>query len=149
MSDDAHPGERDDDGCDGGGSPTRTSGGGGSSIRSSGDGSQIDGAVAAAPRSRGRATKGLWCGQAAATPGPRGGREAAALPRQAGKRRRTPRLERRRLTLTHERRWHPRCASSDGVARGAGSSGITEGARCARRRSRVTSSNPAQFGRLE
>jgi hypothetical protein len=46
---------------------------GGSSIRSSGGCSQIGGAVTAAARSRGRATAGPLCGQAAVSPGPRGG----------------------------------------------------------------------------
>ena len=80
--------------------------------------------VVAAPRSRGRATAGLLCGQVAASPGPRGGdtpkaSEQAALP------------DVRVATASHEAR---------------GSSGVMEGARCAQRRSRVTSFDPAQFG---
>jgi hypothetical protein len=49
---------------------TSTRGGGGSSIWSSGGGSR---SVAVAPRSRGRAKAGPLCGQAAASPRPRGG----------------------------------------------------------------------------
>jgi hypothetical protein len=51
-----------------------------------------------------------------------------------------PRPERRRHTLTYERRWCPRCASSGGATRGV---------RCVQRRSRVTSSNLVEFGRPE
>jgi hypothetical protein len=81
--------------------------------------------TAAAPRSRGRATAVPLCGQAAASPGPRGdgtsmaGEQAAPLDVRVA---------------THEAR---------------GSSGVTEGARCAQRRSHMTSSDPAQFGRPE
>jgi hypothetical protein len=83
--------------------------------------------AAAAPRSRGRATAVPLCGQAAASLGPRGGGTSKAG-EQA-----TP-LDVRVATATHEAR---------------GSSDVTEGARCAQRRSRMTSSDPAQFGRPE
>jgi hypothetical protein len=79
----------------------------------------------AAPRSRGRATTVPLCGQAAAFPGPRGGATSAAGEQAAP-------LDVRVTTATHEA-W--------------GSSGVTEGARCAQRRSRMTSFDPAQFGR--
>jgi hypothetical protein len=81
--------------------------------------------VAVAPRSRGRATVGPLCGQAAASRGPWGDGTSKAG-EQA-----TP-LDVRVATATHEAR---------------GSSGVTEGARCMHRLSRVTSSDPAQFGR--
>jgi hypothetical protein len=83
--------------------------------------------VATTPRSRGRATAGPLCGQAAASPGPRGGGTSKAGKQAAP-------LDVRVVMATHEAQ---------------GSSGITEGARCARRWSRVTSSDPARFGRLE
>jgi hypothetical protein len=70
------------DGCGCPGSPTQTHGGGSSSILNSGDGSQVGSAVAVAPRSRGRATMGSLCGQAAASSGPQGGR-ASGVPRRA------------------------------------------------------------------
>jgi hypothetical protein len=66
------------------------------------------------------------CGQAVASPGPRGGGTSKAGEQAAP-------LDVRVATATHEAR---------------GSSGVTEGA-CAQRRSRMTSSDPAQFGRPE
>jgi hypothetical protein len=83
--------------------------------------------VAAAPRSRWQAKAGGMCGQATVSLGPRGG----GIPK-AGEQVVPP--NGRVATAPHEAR---------------GSSDIMEGARCAPRRSRVTSSNPAQFGRLE
>jgi hypothetical protein len=80
-----------------------------------------------APRSRGRATAGPICGQAATSLGP----VVATLPRPASKQR-PPDVQ--VATVPHEAR---------------GSSVVTEGTRCGQRRSRVTSSDPAQFGRPE
>jgi hypothetical protein len=79
----------------------------------------------AAPRYRGRATAVPLCGQAAAFPGPWGGGTSTTDEQAAP-------LDVRVATATHEA-W--------------GSSGVTEGARCAQRWSRMTSSDPAQFGR--
>jgi hypothetical protein len=70
--------------------------------------------AAAAPRSRGQVTAVPLCGQAAASPEPRGGGTSKAG-EQA-----TP-LDVRVATTTHE---------------ACGSSGVTEGARCAQRQSR-------------
>jgi hypothetical protein len=81
----------------------------------------------AAPRSRGRATVVPLCGQAAASPGPRGGCTSKAGEQAVP-------LDVRVAMATHEAR---------------GSSDVTEGARCVQRRSRMTSSDPAQFGWLE
>jgi hypothetical protein len=67
--------------------------------------------VAASPRSKGRTTAGPLCGQAAASPGPRGG-GTSKVDEQAAP------LDVRVATATHEAQ---------------GSSGITEGARCAQR----------------
>jgi hypothetical protein len=83
--------------------------------------------AATAPRSRRQAKAGPLCRQATASPGPRGGGTSKAG-EQA-----TP-LDVRVATATHEAR---------------GSSGVTEVARCTQRWSRVTSSDPAQFGRPE
>jgi hypothetical protein len=85
---------------------------------------KIHKSVVATPRSRGRAMAGPLCGQAAACLGPRGGGtpkagEQVALP------------DVRVATTPHEAR---------------GLRGVTEGVRCAQRRSRVTSSDTAQFG---
>jgi hypothetical protein len=54
-------------------SMTSTRGGGGSSIRSSGGAVAVPWSVATAPQSRGRATAGPLCRQAAASPRSRGG----------------------------------------------------------------------------
>jgi hypothetical protein len=87
--------------CGGGGSEaggrnsiTSTRGGGGSSIRSS---AAVPRSVAAAPLSRGRATAGPLCGQAAASPKPRGG-DTSKAGEQA-----TP-VDVRVATVTHEAR---------------------------------------------
>jgi hypothetical protein len=83
-----------------------------------------------APRSRGQATAGLLCGQAAASPGPRGGNSSKVGEQAAS-------LDVRVATAKHEAR---------------GSSGVMEGARFERRHGRrevratmiaVTSSDPA------
>jgi hypothetical protein len=78
--------------------------------------------AAVASRSRGRATTGPLCGGGILEP--RGG-DTSKADEQA-----VP-LDVRVATATHEA-W--------------GSSGVTEGTRCAQRRSRVTSSNPVQLG---
>jgi hypothetical protein len=69
--------------------------------------------AAATPRSRGRATAVPLCGQAVASPGPRGGGTSKAGEQAAP-------LDVRVATTTNKAR---------------GSSGVTEGARCAQRRS--------------
>jgi hypothetical protein len=81
----------------------------------------------ASPRSRGRVTVVPLCGQAAVSSGPRGGGTSKAGDHAAP-------LDVRVATATHEAR---------------GLSGVTEGARCAQRRPRMISSDPAQFGRPE
>jgi hypothetical protein len=118
LPDSARSGGAPASGCGGRGSPTSTCDGDGSSA-------PVPRSAAAAPRSRGRATAVPLCGQAAAFLGPRGGDSSTASEQAAP-------LDGRVATTTHEA-W--------------GSSGVTEGARCAQRRSRMTSSDPAQFGR--
>jgi hypothetical protein len=83
--------------------------------------------VAVAPRFRGRTTAGPLCGQAAVSPGPRGGDPSKAGEQAAP-------LDVRVATATHEA-W--------------GSSDVTEGARCEQWWSRVTSSDLAPFWWLE
>jgi hypothetical protein len=80
-----------------------------------------------APRSTRRLKEGPLCGQAAASPGPRGGGTSKASEQAAP-------LDVRVAMAMHGAR---------------GSSGVMGGVRCAQRRSRVTSSNPAQFGQPE
>jgi hypothetical protein len=109
-------------GCGGRGSPTSTCGGGDSSIQSRDGGSQVGGSPIQ------RASNGSALVRACdGVPGPWDG-DTSKADEQA-----TP-LDVRVATATHEAR---------------GSSGVTEGARCAQRRSRMTSSDPAQFGRPE
>jgi hypothetical protein len=106
------------DGCGGRGSPTWMRGGGGSTIQSSGGGSQVGGRDSLIQMA---SDGGAPVQAAAASLGPRGGDtpkagEQVALP------------DVRVATVPHEAR---------------GSSGVTEGARCTQRRSRMTSSDPA------
>jgi hypothetical protein len=80
-----------------------------------------------------------------------GKRASGNIAPEAGRRRcRTPRPERRRHTITHERRCGPpppRHESSDGTDEGEDRVASTDCARSAWRRYHVTSSDPAQFGR--
>jgi hypothetical protein len=109
-------------GCGGRGSLTSTLGGGGSSILSSGGGSQVDGSGSSIQRAS----------------------DGGALVRASGG---VPRAPRQRHFQGQQASGAPRRVSSDGDARG--SSGVTEGARCAQRWSCMTSSDSAQFGRPE
>jgi hypothetical protein len=104
--------------CGGDGSPTWTHGGDGSSIRSSDDDSQIGGAVAAAPRSRGRATVGPRCGERRQPRDPEVS-ERRRHSKAGGQEATHPQAWAAAAHLTHERWWRPQHASSDGPARGA------------------------------
>jgi hypothetical protein len=111
-------------GCGGRGSSTSTCGGSGSSIQSRDGGSQVGGGGSPIQRA---SDGSALCGQVVASPRSRGDDTSKADEQAAP-------LDVRVATATHE---------------ALGSSGVTEGARCAQRRSRMTSSDPAQFGRLE
>jgi hypothetical protein len=119
---------------------------------------RFGGAVMAAPWSGGRATAGPLGGRAAATTGPQGKREAPTLLRRVGKWRQHSRGG--RATLTHPQAQaaatHPNprtmvapltCEQQWRRTRSEDRETSTEGTRCARWRSCVTSFDPAQLGR--
>jgi hypothetical protein len=98
--------------------------GGSSSIRSRGGGSQVGGGGSPIQRA---SDDSVLVRASGGVSGPRGGGTSKAGEQAAP-------LNVRVAMATHEER---------------GSSGVTEGTRCAQRRSRMTSSDPAQFGRPE